>query len=262
MTVVPNPLHVLITGASSGIGAALAAHYARPGVELSLLARNRERLDTVARACRARGAGAQIHVSDVTDAQEMQRVVLACDRRHAIDLVIANAGIGGAASMTATAEELAASARPIFEINLMGVVHTVTPLVPCLVARRSGQIAIMGSFAGLVGLPQAPVYSASKAALRVYAHGLRRLLMPHGVGVSIICPAFVDTPMSASLPFRPPLTWNAERAAGHIAAGLARGKREILFPWPLALAARFLTCMPAVAVDWLLTRLQPRIRGR
>ena len=262
MTAVANPHHVLITGASSGIGAALATHYARRGVVLSLLARNPERLDAVARACRAKGAGAETHVSDVTDARDMERVMLACDRRQPIDLVIANAGIGGAAALTATAEEIAASARPIFEINLMGVVNTITPLVPCLVARRSGQVAIMGSLAGLVGLPQAPVYSASKAALRVYAHGLCRLLAPYGIAVSIVCPGFVDTPMSASLPFQPPLTWDAERAARHIAAGLARGRREILFPWPLVLAARLLALLPVAAVDRLVTRLQPRNRGR
>lgn len=247
--------HVLITGASSGIGAALATYYAQQGVTLSLVARNFGRLDSVVQACRALGAEVQSHVSDVTDALGMEQLLFACDARKPINLVIANAGIGGAAALAGKNGESAVSARTIFEVNVMGVVNTITPLLPGFVFRRSGQVAIIGSLAGLVGLPHAPSYSASKAALHVYAHGLHRLLAPHGVQVSIVCPGFVDTPMSATLPFRGPFTWSAERAARHIAIGLARGRREIFFPWPLAVTARLFALLPRAAVDWLLPRM-------
>jgi short-subunit dehydrogenase len=105
-----------------------------------------------------------------------------------------------------------------------------------------------------MGLPQAPLYSASKAAVRVYGHALRRLLAPKSIKVTVICPGFVDTPMSASLSGNRPFLWKAERAALRIIAGLARGEQEIVFPWQLAALTRLVSALPAPLLDTLLAR--------
>lgn len=247
-----KPLHIVITGASSGIGAALARVYSGAGQRLSLIARDQRRLDAVAAASRASGAAVDTYVVDVTDASAVEQALMSCDQRQPVDLLIANAGIGGDASLAPDCGEPGSLARQILTTNTLGVVNTVTPLLPLLLGRRRGQIAIVSSLAGLVGLPACPAYSASKAAIIAYGAALRALAAPSGVRVSVICPGFVDTPMSASLPFRPPFQWPADRAALYIAHALARGRREILFPWPLALAVRLLGLLPAALVDRIL----------
>lgn len=248
----PHPAHVVITGASSGIGAALVRIYSAPGTRLSLIARNRERLEAVALESRGRGAVVDVYVADVTDAAAIENVLAACDQRQPVDLLVANAGLGGRASLVTTVAEPGPLAREIFATNALGVINTVTALLPRLVARRRGQIAVMSSLAGLVALPACPVYSASKAAVRAYGAALRAFLAPFGVRVTVVCPGFVDTPMSASLPFRPPFMWSADRAARHIAQALAHGRREIIFPWPLAAAMRLLRMLPTGIADRVL----------
>jgi short-subunit dehydrogenase len=255
------PRHVAITGASSGIGAALARLYARPGVMLSLTGRNQDRLECVANECRAAGAEVAIAALDVTDAPGMNRWLLERDAAHAFDLVIANAGIGGAGAMAPESGESGPVARQIFEINLIGVVNTVTAVLPAMVARRRGHIAIMSSLAGYIALPDAPAYSASKSAVRLYGHALRRRVAPRGVWVSVISPGFIETPLIANLPATPFL-WPAERAARHIVAGLERRKREIVFPLALRIAVRIADLLPTALIDAVLIRGSERIRDR
>jgi len=249
------PQHILLTGASSGIGAALARQYARAGRRLSLLARNPSRIEDVARDCRSAGAEVVCEVGDVTDAAAMQQWVEQCDNREPIDMVIANAGIGGKAVMAPRTGETPTAAAQILATNILGVVNTVIPVLPRLVARRRGHVVIMSSLAAYVALPDTPLYSASKAAVRVYGHGLRRLLAPSGIGVTVICPGFVATPMSASIPTRLPFLWDAERAARHIKGGISRGHREISFPWPLAAMVRLAAILPSSIIDPILTRM-------
>ena len=257
-SVTAAPSHVLVTGASSGIGAALARRYAGPGVRLTLLGRNRERLDAVALACRTRRAETAVAVCDVRDAGAMRTFIEAVDGQLPIAMVIANAGIGGEQVIAGTSGETAEIARAIFEINVVGVVNTIAPLLPRLVARGRGNIVIMSSLAAFVALPEAPAYSASKAAVRVYGEALRRLLAPRNVRVSVVCPGFVDTPMSASLPGPRPILWGAERAADAIVAGLARGKNEICFPWQLSTLAKISAYLPPTIVE----RLRHGVRSR
>jgi short-subunit dehydrogenase len=244
-------IHILITGASSGIGAALARRYAAPGVCLSLTARNRERLEAVARDCEARGAATTTRLCDVRDATALCDFIEEVDRRQAITMVIANAGVGGELVIVGQSGETADVAREIFETNVMGVLNTIVPLLPRFVARGAGQVVIMSSLAALVALPEAPAYSASKAAVRVYGQALGRLLAPRNVHVSVVCPGFVETPMSASLPGPRPLLWSAERAAHVIVQALERGKREICFPWQLTALAKLSAQLPPVVVQKL-----------
>jgi short-subunit dehydrogenase len=253
------PVHILITGASSGIGAALARCYAREGMRLSLVARNEERLGQVALECRKAGARSEWKTIDVVQSEAMRAWIEECDGQQPVDMVIANAGIGGDKVIAPAAGEPLPVAREIVETNILGVTNSVVPLLPRFVARGRGHVVIMSSLAALVGLPDAPLYSASKAAVRVYGHGLRRLLEPKGIRVTVVCPGFVATPMSASVPGHPPFLWSAERAAARIVTGLGRGKREISFPWQLAALTRFAAALPPSLIDPLLQRTR---RGR
>jgi short-subunit dehydrogenase len=246
--------HIVITGASSGLGAALARGYAKPGVQLTLSGRHKERLSLVAAECVAAGADVAVVLCDVTDAESMAAWLRSADQQRPIDIVIANAGVGGGAAIAPTDGETGAVAHAIFATNTLGVVNTVTPILPNFVARRHGHFVVISSLAGLIGLPHSPAYCGSKAAARTYAEGLRRLVQPHGVAVTIVNPGFVDTPMSRSLPKPGPRTWTSGRAAAAIIDAVHRGKPEISFPWSLRatiLATRFL---PTRLVDAVLVR--------
>jgi short-subunit dehydrogenase len=253
-----GPRHVLITGASSGIGAALAHHYARPGVTLSLSGRDADRVEAVAAACRALGAQAEGAVVDVVDAAAVADWIARRDALLPVDLAFANAGIGGATAVATPFGEEPEAARLIFNVNMLGVVNTVAPLVPLMAGRGRGQIAIVSSLAGLLGLPHTPAYSASKAAAAVYGDAMRRLLSPGGVKVCVVYPGYVETPMSDSLPFPRPFLWSVEKAAAHIAKGLAAGRAEIIFPRRLHLAIRVGGLLPRRLLDTILARRAAR----
>jgi len=256
------PKHVVITGASSGIGAALAEAFAREGARLTLFGRNAERLEAVAGRCKTWGVEPWLRVADVTDEAVMRHLLAVCDQETPIDIVIANAGIGGSDAMAATSGEDAGVVGDVLRTNVLGVTNTVAPLVSRFHTRKRGHIVIVSSLAGLIGLPDTPAYSASKAAVRTYGHALRRLFAGSGVKVTVVCPGFVETPMGANLPFRGPFTWSADRAAVYILRGLERGKREIIFPFPLALAMGLATYLPMSVADVILRRVRGRILGK
>jgi short-subunit dehydrogenase len=251
-----DPRSILITGASSGIGEALAIAYAGPGSFLALLGRDRERLGRVAEACRQRGAEVLGECRDVTDASGMAAWLRQVDSTRALDLVIANAGVSAG---TARGLEDAEQTRRIFAINVGGVFNTVLPLIPPMVARARGQIAIMSSLASFRGLPGAPAYCASKAAVRVWGEALRAELTAKGVSVSVICPGFIESRMTANNNFRMPMLMSASRSAEIIVRGLARDRGRIAFPWPMYLAARLVAALPDFVIDPLLQRAPRKV---
>lgn len=245
-----EPRTILITGASSGLGTALAQTYARPGVTLFLSGRHEERLEKVAADCRARGARAERAILDVADKDAMAAWIEAADEAHPLDLVIANAGIS--AGSHKGEEETCEQIRAVFATNVDGVLNTILPILPRMRERKKGQVAIMSSLAGFRGFAQSPAYCASKAAERVLGEGLRLRLKPHGVQVSVICPGFVKTPMTDRNNFTMPFLMDAERAAGIIKLGLALDKGRISFPMPLALGVWLLSFMPVGLSDILM----------
>ncbi len=247
-----NRTSILITGASSGLGAALAEAYAAPGVRLALGGRDAERLDAVAASCRSAGAEVEVAVVDVVDAEATARWVETADDRRALDLVIANAGISAGSRSTG---ESAEQVRRILSVNVDGMVSTVLPAIPRMVGRGRGQIAMMASLAGYRGLPGAPAYCASKAAVKVFGEALRGELAGKGVGVSVICPGYIDTPMTQRNRFPMPFLMDAPSAARLIKRRLARNKARIAFPWPMAAAVWLLQALPPGAIDRLLARL-------
>ena len=183
--------NIVITGASSGIGKALALRYARPGVVLGLLGRNRERLGDVAGLCRGLGAEPETGVLDIADRPQMQAWLEDFDRRFPVDLLVANAGILGG-EMEEGRLEPADESYAQFETNITGVLNTLHPLLPKMVERRGGHICIVSSIAGFIPLAHSPSYSASKSATLNYGLALRAALRPHGVNVTVICPGLRD----------------------------------------------------------------------
>lgn len=244
-----EPRHILITGASSGLGEALARAYARPGARVALGGRDQERLEAVAATCRASGADVATAVVDVTDAAGLADWIEREDRFSPLDLVIANAGISAG---TGRGSETAEQVHRIFAVNLDGVVNTVQPAIPLMTARRHGQLALMSSLASFRGFPGAPAYCASKAAVRVYGEALRGALARHGIAVSVICPGFVKTPMTAVNKFPMPFLMEVDRAAAIIRRGLARRKARIAFPWRLYVLTQLLAALsPSITDHWL-----------
>ena len=246
-----NPRTILITGASSGLGAALADAYAADGIAFALNGRNEERLEAVAQRCRARGARTECAIIDVTDAAALAEWIADIDDRMPLDLVVANAGISGGTSDGEGADQ----ARRIFAVNLDGVLNTVLPVIPRMRARRRGQIALMSSLAAFRGLPGSPAYSGSKAAVKTWGEALRGALKRDGVEVSVICPGFVRTPMTDVNPYTMPMLMDAAAAAGLIKRRLARNHGRIAFPWPMYALVWFLGALPPVLTDPLFARL-------
>jgi short-subunit dehydrogenase len=241
-----NPRHILITGASSGIGAALALAYAAKGVVLSLHGRDAARLQKIAAQAHAQGADVTLHRGDVTNAAEIAIWIREQDQKTPLDLVIANAGISGG---TFGGPESDAQVRAIFSVNVDGVINTVQPALALMSEHRRGQIAIISSLASFRGFPGAPAYCASKAAVRVYGEGLRGAAAPYGVEINIVCPGFIKTPMTDANPFPMPLMIRADRAAHLIRKGLAANRARIAFPLSMYAAIRFLAALPQALID-------------
>lgn len=247
-----NSQHIVITGASSGLGAALALTYAVQGNTLSLHGRNTERLEQVASRARASGATVVTHTGDVTDKTNLTMWLAKRAAMMPFDLVIANAGISAG---TGSGGESHAQAEEIFSINVGGVINTVHGALPSMLARGSGQIAIIASLAGFRGLPGAPSYAASKAAVRLYGEGLRGSLHNKNIQVSVVCPGYIATPMTTVNQFPMPFLMSAEKAARIIHNGLRRNRSRIAFPWPLYATVWLLAALPPALTDGLMARL-------
>jgi len=247
-----DPAAILITGASSGLGAALAQGYAAAGVTLFLTGRDEARLAAVAQACRERGAEVVAATLDITDRNAVAAWVAASDRHRPLDLVIANAGISAGTAGGTEGEE---QTRAIFAVNLDGTVNTVMPAVAAMRPRGHGQIALMSSMAGFRGVGGAPAYCGSKAAVRVWGEALRGALAADGIAVSVICPGFVVTPMTDVNNFAMPFLMEADRAARLIRRKLAANTGRIAFPWPMAALAWLAAALPDALADRLTRHL-------
>ncbi|HUR82707.1 MAG TPA: SDR family NAD(P)-dependent oxidoreductase [Thermoanaerobaculia bacterium] len=226
-------MRAVITGASSGIGQAIARELSKRGWELLLLAR---RVDLIEKLPHSEAVQC-----DVTDAEAVKHAA-----SGAFDLAIANAGVGirnHAEGFNLT------DAEQVIRVNVLGMMYLYDAVIPSMIERRSGRFAGVASLAGLRGLPSAAPYSASKAAMQAFLEASRVELAQFGVGVSIINPGFVTTPMTEKNRFRMPFLINAERAARIIVDGLEHGKRVIEFPRPMSLLMRTMRLAPDALYD-------------
>ena len=236
---------ILITGASSGIGASLARHYAAPDKTLILVARDPARLDAVAAECRAKGAQVRSERLDVRDREAVGSRLRALDAASPLDLAIVNAGVNGGHPDGALESE--ETAFETVDINLTGALNVALPCVSLMSARGRGQIALVSSLAAFAPLPDAPAYSGTKAALLAHGLALRQKLRPLGVRVNVVAPGYVRTAMGGTYRGWRPLEMDADEAARRIARGLERDRGVIAFPAALALAARGAGLVP----EWL-----------
>jgi short-subunit dehydrogenase len=251
---------LIITGASSGLGAALAKAYAGSQVVLGLLGRDRQRLRATADACEMKGATVSVAAIDVSDAGAMSTFLCQFDREHPVDLLIANAGTSAGPDPECPSEGVDTATRQV-GVNLLGAINTIEPLLPGLCSRGRGRIAVVASIAAYRGLPYSPGYCASKAGVRAYAEALRPRLELRGVGVTTVCPGFFDSPMTDRFEGPTPLRLNGDRAARIIKQGIDRGRRRVAFPWPLVLGLQFCDIAPAIVGDAILRRYRFRIRS-
>ncbi len=240
---------IVLTGASSGIGAALAKDLAGRDVRMLLIGRNSERLVIVADAVRAKGGEAEVGVMDVADTEALTDCLQTFDAAGPVDLLIANAGVMAGLGPDRTPEP-AGTARRLIETNLLGAMSTVDALLPTLLERGSGHIALVSSMAALHPHGDMPSYSASKAGLRAWGMSLRQWLEPKGIRVTVICPGFVSSPMSARHVGWKPFKISSEAAAKRIRRGLVSGAALITFPWPLAVMVWLGQRLPARLGDF------------
>lgn len=245
----------LITGASSGIGAALARRFARHGEHVVLMARRRPLLEQLAAEITAAGNSAESLPCDVTDASAVRAAIDSVLQRHGrIDRLILNAGGGG---RTPPEQVTAAEMRAAFDLNVMGVAHVVEAALPTLLRQGSGQIVAIGSIAGFRGLPHAASYGAAKAALMNYTESLRLDLAPKGIGVTLAAPGFIvsrDTRKKRSKPMSIAL----DPAADILFAAILARRSYVSFPWRLAWIGRLMRLLPASLYDPLIRKLDRR----
>lgn len=238
---------VFITGASSGLGQALAKHYAAQGHELGLVARRSERLQELVREL---SVPAHVYAVDVRDRVGLRNAAEDfISKVAAVDIVIANAGVS-AGTLTECDEDFEVFGE-IFEINVLAMVSTFEPFVPAMIERGSGTLVGIASVAGVRGLPGAGAYSASKSAVSTYCESLRLELKPKGVDVVTIAPGYVKSEMTAKNPYGMPFLLETEEFARRAAKAINAKRRYAVIPWQMAIVARLMRLLP----PWLYDRL-------
>ncbi|MCG5077331.1 SDR family oxidoreductase [Paraburkholderia tagetis] len=256
-----QPLKVFITGASSGIGAALAAEYARRGAILGLVARRAEVLETLVGALHQSHPQhpVSLYCADVRDADALAAAARAFIAEHGLpDVVIANAGVSRGAL---TGQGDLATFRDVMDTNYFGMVATFEPFAEAMAQARRGTLVGIASVAGVRGLPGSGAYSASKAAALAYLESLRVEMRPFKVPVVTIAPGYIRTPMTAKNPYRMPFLMDADRFAAKAADAIARGTAFAVFPWPMRVVATLLGALPRWLYDLAFERAPRKPRA-
>ena len=250
-------MRVFLTGASSGIGEALARHYAASGATLGLAARRHERLSELVATLPGEHDGYPLDVADATALQTAATDFIA--RRGAPDIVIANAGIS-VGTLGDEADDLPAFHR-VFQTNVLGMVQTFQPFIAAMKARGSGRLVGIASVAGIRGLPGAGAYSASKAASIAYLESLRVELRGSGVKVVTIVPGYIATPMTAVNPYPMPFILAADEAARRFARAIEGGTSYTVIPWQMSVVAKLMRLLPNPVFDAIFARSGRKPRG-
>lgn len=248
---------VILTGASSGIGAALAREYSSIGAVLGLIARREAELQTLAKKL---GTPVQIFALDVRESEALRAAAASFISRHGCpDIVIANAGVS-TGTLTEDPEDLAAF-QDVLDINVVGMVNTFQPYIAAMRGAGRGTLVGIASVAGYRGLPGAAAYCASKAAVISYLESLRVELRSSGIKVITICPGYIATPMTEANPYPMPFMLSAEAAACAMVKLIDRGNTFAVIPWQMAIVARVLRMLPNRLYDWLFSHAprKPRL---
>ncbi len=239
-----------ITGASTGIGEAVARHMVAKGWTVAVTARAADKLEALAAAHPGRIIAAPC---DVTDAAAMKATLARIEAQAGRPVALAMFNAGAWREMGAADFDMDAF-RVMVNTNLIGTAAGLDAVMPAMMARKSGQIAIVASVAGYRGLPQAVAYGATKAALIAMAESLKFDLDRVGVTMTVVNPGFVKTPMTATNKFPMPFLLEVDDAAERIVRGLASGRFEVTFPWQLAWPLKLLQILPSRLFFWLVSR--------
>lgn len=247
----------IITGASSGIGYALAKELVRRGAKVGLLARRLPMLETLAAEIKTMGGSAAIAQADITDrAATVAAIHQLRGSLGPVDLLVANAGIGLPTSLgPINVDEV----ELMFRVNTLGVVYAIEAVLPEMLQRGTGHLAAVSSLAAYKGLPGESGYCASKAAVSSYMEGLRIQLRKRGIAVTTICPGFIKTPMTDVNKFKMPWLMGVEKAAYKIARALYKKKKVFNFPWQTTLLMKLTRWLP----DWIVAKfVENKTEGR
>jgi short-subunit dehydrogenase len=250
-------MFVFITGASSGIGEALARQYAAQGATIGLVGRRQQALDALAASLPGTH---HCYALDVRDRNALHQA--AADFQAAcghVDLVIANAGIS-VGTLTEEMDDFDGF-KTVIDTNLVAMVATFEPFIAGMKARRAGQLVGIASVAGIRGLPGAGAYSASKAAVIAYCESVRNELIHYGIRVSTVAPGYIRTPLTAHNPYKMPFLMEPDVFAEKAARAIARGTRYTVIPWQMGVVARLLRLLPAVVYDHFASRAPRKPRA-
>lgn len=247
---------VLITGASSGIGSALALSLARRGAHLTLLARRAELLENLFAEIKRNGGQALAITCDVREQEAVQRAAEAAHGEFGrIDVAVANAGIGvEAAAWKIQPHDVAET----FAVNMIGAANTVAAVLPFMLAQGGGHLVAISSLAAYRGLPRSAAYSASKAAMSNYFESLRLDLRSKDIDVTTIHPGFIRTPMTGGEAAQAPFLLELDAATHKLVQALERRPSTYAFPWQSATIARLMKFMPNSLYDRIVSRFLSR----
>jgi short-subunit dehydrogenase len=254
-----HPGHILVTGASGGLGGAIARHYARPGVFLSLWGRDEGRLASVAEACREAGAAVEVVSLDLSDIDGALAALAAGDEAEPFDLAIFASGLGDIRAAQDKVEAPALVAR-LAAVNFAAPAALAAALAGRMADRGRGGIVLVGSAAAFHALPFAAAYSGTKAGLARFADALRLGVRPHGVTVTLVSPGFIDTAAGRKVPGPKPMMMQPQQVAARIAKAAAKGKAHLVLPWPFAMLRWLDRLLPPPLRDRLLLSLAPPAR--
>ena len=249
----------IITGASSGIGWALAKQLAAQRCKVGLIARRQDRLETLAAEIRESGGESAWAVADVASWEQTRNAIGSLRQLGPIDLLIANAGVS---STTAIEPPNTAEVAHMFQVNVLGMIHAIDAVLPEMLERKQGHIAGISSLGAYKGIPGEQGYAASKAAMNTYLEGLRVQLRKRGIAVSTICPGFIKTPMTDVNEYPMMFLMSAEEAARRILRALRRRRKVYNFPWQTALLMKLLRWLPDRTVHRIFRKhTMPKPRG-
>lgn len=248
---------VFLTGASSGIGEALAIEIVKKGAIVGLLARREDLLKEIIRKCETVGGKARYFAADVTDYEAVKAAADSLQNEFGqIDILIANAGIGGNNKETRNLEP--AAVKKVIDINLLGAVNSVSAVLPRMLEKKSGQLVAISSLAGFRGLPKSAAYSASKAGMTAFFESVRLDVQHQGVSVTIIQPGFIKTPLTSGRANKMPFLMELENSIPHFLKAIEKKKKFAAFPWQLATIVRAGKFFPS----WLYDRIAGGARFR
>jgi len=243
---------ILITGASSGLGYEIALQYSKPHIRLILVGRNVDQLNKIANLCSLRGAETYLLALDIREKKALNEHLTNFSTQYGIDVVIACAGVSAG---TLQGPESPSQVETIVETNINGVLNTIMPIIPHMITRRKGNIVIISSMAGLVGISSAPSYSASKACIRVFGEALRGYLKQYNVHTTVVIPGYIKTPMTDVNNFPMPFMISVEKAAEKIIKGISNNKGVIVFPITIYLLLKLLSLLPNQLIDYINSKL-------